>query len=92
MTINDTGIIIKMLRANGQYPGDPPAWSIWSYTNMNGEKTHAVFMAEYAEDIFQSPYVFEPIVLLFTRKGGLTEEGRAMLRSDVKKYRRKSHA
>lgn len=74
MTFESRDIIVKMLKNNGVYPGDPPASSIYSYIGANGNRLFAVFMDERFNDIYESPYVSDP-VLLWSRRGGLTAEG-----------------
>ena len=74
MTIDSEDIIVKMLENSGVYPGDPQAYSIWSYLNSWDKQTFAVFMHIQHEDIFTSPFVRNPI-LLWTKAQGLTLEG-----------------
>ena len=78
MTIDSEDIIIKMLENDGTFPGDPKAYSIWTYTNSWDKQTFAVFMHIQHEDIFTSPFVRNP-VLLWTKAQGLTTEGMQLI-------------
>ena len=63
-TISDERIIITMLMNNGCFPGDPPAKSIYMFTQDDtGEILHAVFYEGERCDIHESPFVANPVLL-----------------------------
>ena len=76
-SIVDKRIIKQLLEYNGIYEGDPLAATIWSYRTSWGNWTQAVFWNNY-EDMQESPYVYNPR-LLWSRRLGLTEEGKKWL-------------
>lgn len=73
MTIDSTNLIFEMLTNNEHFSDDPQAFSIWSYTNMEGNQTHAVFYTA-DHDMLESPFVRDPR-LLWSLLTGLTIEG-----------------
>jgi hypothetical protein len=83
MTIDSKEIIKEMLENNGAYPGDPQAYSVWSYANgFNGSITYKVCMTLAVEQsALQSPFVHAP-VLLWNKIDGLTEQGKEILNAD----------
>lgn len=73
-TIGSPDIISTILANNGQYPGDPPCYSVLAYINDWGKQTWAItFSAPDEARYFTSPSVHSPI-FLFT-DGKLTEDG-----------------
>jgi len=77
MTISSPQSIEKMLRNKGAFPGDPPAARIYSYQSLEGNPLFAVFLAPEHDDIYQSPYVKKPVLLM--ENGELTDEGKTFL-------------
>lgn len=78
MTYDSKDIILELLRNDGTYPGDPQMARIYSYNGIPGNELYAVFMHETHDDVQESPYVRNP-VMLWDRTLGLTEQGRAFL-------------
>jgi len=78
-TIDSKEIIKTLLENNGVYPGDPQVSTIWSYVNMFGNQTHAVFMTP-INDMETSPHVKNP-VLLWRKGQGITAAGAEYLKS-----------
>lgn len=76
-TISSKQIIVEMLKHGGVYEGDPAPDSIWSYTGMNGERLFACFYCGQYCDIYNSPYVINP-VLLFA-EGEITDAGTELI-------------
>lgn len=79
MTISCEKIIEKMLRNKGTYPGDPQMALIYKYESPSGAKNFACFETHTPNDIFSSPYVANPILLM--EDGKLTKEGKKFLDS-----------
>ena len=77
-TIDSKDVVRKLLENNGNFEGDPQAHSIWSYVNMEGRKTQAVYWNEYQVDIYSSMWVREP-EMLWSQKRGLTPAGKLWL-------------
>lgn len=77
-TITNPATIHTMLSNGGRYCGDPPPDSIWEYrSTRSGERLFACFYFNQFCDIYQSPFVKDP-VLLFA-DGEVTEAGQAFL-------------
>ena len=79
MTFESQDIIVEMLKNDGIYPGDPEPSSIWAHKHaVTGKQLFAVFMREIDNDIHESPFVSDP-VLLWHNRVGLTDIGRKMI-------------
>jgi hypothetical protein len=82
MTIDDAESIYKLIRDNGQYPGDPPVYKIYTYTNFNGQKTYAIYYGEY--QLEPSEYCDTPVLLW--EDGDLTADGKVEFSELRNKY------
>lgn len=78
MTIESVSRIIVMLKNEGTFPGDPQMSSIYSYETITGKNIFAVFSDERFNDIWDSPYV-QNAVLLWKSDIGLTIAGKEFL-------------
>jgi len=79
MTFQSKDIIKKLIKGEGIYEGDPQMSSIWKYnSSFNDEEFYAVFSNEKYNDIYQSPFVKDP-VLLWNQENGITQEGQKFL-------------
>jgi hypothetical protein len=76
MTIKNPETIKRTLRQSGQLEGLQFA-HIYRFTS-NGETHFAMFRATDYNDIYESPYVADPVALM--ENGKLTEEGKAFLK------------
>lgn len=79
-SIDSVDIIIKMLKNNGVYPGDPPVFAIYQYKNLfNGEHAYKLIYEQNKESAFlvYGQYADEPICLF--RGGKITPSGNAFL-------------
>jgi hypothetical protein len=76
MTIESVEIIKKILQNDGVYDGDLRVYRIYSYRNVINKMTFAIYYVKV--DLLPSPYVREPITLLF--EDGLTEAGLELLK------------
>ena len=87
MTYESKDIIATMIRGNGVYPDDPQAYQIYSYRHaISGKLLYAVYMSPSHVDIFRSPYVGSPIILLWSRLG-ITLGGKEFLQSIAEEER-----
>lgn len=82
MTYASKKVVKELLLNDGTYPGDPQMSSIWKYNSARDHRElYAVFADESHNDIYESPYVENP-VLLWERWGGLTDCGEKFLREN----------
>lgn len=75
MTISSPSIIKSILKANGVME-DGEFVLIYQYTSMNDKIQFACFTDDRYDDIYESPYVKNPICLF---DHGITPEGLAFL-------------
>jgi hypothetical protein len=78
-TITQTNIIAETLRNGGSFQGDPVPALIFAFkpTMSPEQENYAVFYEAAHCDIYQSPYVSDPICLW--DEGGITPDGTAWL-------------
>jgi len=77
-TIDTKHIIVTILENDGVYPGDPQCEAVYQYTNDFGNTTWAVYWPGMYNDIYQSPYCHD-VILLWDKDGGLTLAGKEFL-------------
>lgn len=63
MTIKDPDTIAKILNGQGNIEGTPTQ-AVFSYHDIQGQKAFAVFLPGTEIDVYNNPYVQEPIKLL----------------------------
>lgn len=81
-TIDSKEIIVKMLKNDGTYPGDPQMFSIWQYKNQWDNITFSICQHERAEmSLLQSEFVREA-KLLWAQNQGLTELGKELTKNE----------
>lgn len=82
-TISTPSIIKDLLHSHGEEDG--MQWVlIYSYQGMNGEQLFSVFNDVRYDDMFSSPYVKNPVLLM--ENGVLTEEGADFLGVDLNDF------
>jgi len=73
-SITHKGIIVETLRSNGSFQGDPVPASIFAFQSvLAGEENWAIFYDARHCDIYDSPYVIDPVCLW--DENGITPEG-----------------
>jgi len=77
-TIDTKHIIVTILENDGVYPGDHQCGVVYQYTNDWGVITWAVYWPGMYNDIYQSPYCHD-VILLWDKDGGLTLAGKEFL-------------
>lgn len=82
-TIDDARLVKMLLNNNGHFDDDPQAFTIWSYKNLEGKRTQAVFYTDW-QDMYESQYVSQP-ELLWSRQTGLTRAGKLWLQENKEK-------
>jgi len=82
MTYTSKEIIKKLIEGNGIYEDDPQMTSVWKYIpnlDCSNKELYAVFSNEKWNDIYESPFVKDPI-LLWDQINGITQEGKEFLK------------
>ena len=89
-TISSKIIIIEMLQNRGVYCGDPAPVSIYKYTHsINHQELYGVFYDGAYCDIFESPFVKDPVLFFF--EGEVTEAGNEWLQ-DATRAKQNKHS
>lgn len=87
MTFNNPDTIANILQNKGMLEGSQTV-AIYSYMSPENKPQYAVFLSDAQNDIYRSPYVCEPIVLL-CEKSQITSDGRKFLK-DLAETKRKA--
>lgn len=78
-TVDSLSLVQELLRNNGNYPGDPQALAIYSYTNREGNRAFSICYTRSCEhSLVTSTYVRRPMQL-WTKEEGLTVQGQRVL-------------
>jgi hypothetical protein len=82
MTITNSNYIAEMLEYDGRFRGDPAPDSIWQFESTDsGERYFACFYFGQYCDIYDSPFVRNPVLLFF--EGEVTSAGKEFLKTFV---------
>jgi len=81
-SIDSAQIVRTILKNNGQYPGDPPCYSVWKYENAWGGVTYKLCMSQKLESSFIENGMYSGTPEALFRNNEVTMAGNQLLSSN----------